>query len=368
MWDTLHREETKKRAADHFAHLRDVVWKDQIKDGAQIFKFTNTHASALEIIGAATHSDTPMRRFELSINHPIAPLVYEELVNRIHIASQERQWLQAETIRLLTTPDAELESITISSLNNVDARLAAYINQLVAFRNPRPPARVYPLQIEHEPTLDLAFQLETLVHIIERVLTTSLQVSKSLNPQCIEALQRGLFAAQMDLRNTYIKIQKLSPPPPNSGVKPFVPSISPTTLDNVFISHNLPFFFSHPGTQLEARRPPTIDSKDALPATTTSVQDITGDFTPALTISDRDNMDAQLNDESLFNPLSAILDWGRSNIPIQGDVNQGPSLAAPSTEQSQLTIDAQVEATHKHVLRRVKVFGPRVVQRVFRMR
>ncbi|PPR05630.1 hypothetical protein CVT24_002887 [Panaeolus cyanescens] len=92
MWDTIHEEEARKRADYYFAYLRDFVWEFQIKWGAQILRFENTQISAFEVLRASK----PWSGLSDDLFHlrdgtsSIAPIVYEDLLDRIQNASQQR--------------------------------------------------------------------------------------------------------------------------------------------------------------------------------------------------------------------------------------------------------------------------------------
>ncbi|PPR03990.1 hypothetical protein CVT24_008309 [Panaeolus cyanescens] len=200
MWDQLHGEASKKRAEENFQYLRDVIWQVDPLEG-RIVRFSNTHASAIEILtslkcptpGSSKISNPFIFLGENTISSPL----FAELLNRIQNTKQEKQWLEEERIRLLTTPDQEIESNNISSLKDVDVRLTNYINQMIADDDLLHGMEVNIQPIVHQHLEDFALSSQRFVQAIENVL----QSLDSSDASRRDELVATLHDAKIDFQN-----------------------------------------------------------------------------------------------------------------------------------------------------------------------
>ncbi|KAF9042450.1 hypothetical protein BJ165DRAFT_1529843 [Panaeolus papilionaceus] len=143
MWDRLSNPQAKRRAETNFAQLRDDIWKAPIRKGATISRFHNNFDSAMQILQSMTDIKAgdhraPLADGAITSEDASAPLLYQELLDRITNAQQEKEYLQQEKLRLITNPDPLLESDVLSRLPEVKNDLAKFLGQLVAFGTPPP--------------------------------------------------------------------------------------------------------------------------------------------------------------------------------------------------------------------------------------
>ncbi|KAF9042503.1 hypothetical protein BJ165DRAFT_1612767 [Panaeolus papilionaceus] len=140
MWDRLGNPQAKKRAETKFAQLPDDIWKGAISEGAQISRFHNDFDSAIlilqSIINIEGYAWEPLRYNPIESEDASAPLLYQELLDRISNAQQEKEYLQQEKMRLITNPDPRLELVVLSRLPEVKNNLAKFLRQLVGFGRP----------------------------------------------------------------------------------------------------------------------------------------------------------------------------------------------------------------------------------------
>ncbi|KAF9042482.1 hypothetical protein BJ165DRAFT_1406125 [Panaeolus papilionaceus] len=142
MWDRLSNPQAKKRAETNFAQLQDDIWKGLIDRGAKISRYHNNFNSAINILRSIIDSDTlaypPLWNSPIKSGHASAPLLYQELLDRISNAQQEKEHLRKEKMRLITNPDPQLKPVVLSRLPEVKGDLVKFLGQLAAFGRPPP--------------------------------------------------------------------------------------------------------------------------------------------------------------------------------------------------------------------------------------
>ncbi|KAF9042306.1 hypothetical protein BJ165DRAFT_1405991 [Panaeolus papilionaceus] len=153
MWDTLWNEKGVLAAEERFAQLRDDVWKDLRDFGGTVTKFFNTHESALEVINGirpwttAQHlsgsAHNQYKAYEMDLsgsvrNAPFTPLLYQDLLDRIQNAQQQKQSLELELTEEEVQEDPELKSILERELMKADHLLMKFEAQLIEFGAPPP--------------------------------------------------------------------------------------------------------------------------------------------------------------------------------------------------------------------------------------
>ncbi|KAF9042484.1 hypothetical protein BJ165DRAFT_1595660 [Panaeolus papilionaceus] len=142
MWDRLSNPQAEKRAETNFAQLRDDIWRGAISSGAKISRYCNDFDSAIQILRSITDLEnipfSPLEDNPIKPEDNSAPLLYQELLDRISNAQQEKEHLQEEKMRLITNPDPQLELVFLSRLPEVKKDLAKFLGQLVAFGRPPP--------------------------------------------------------------------------------------------------------------------------------------------------------------------------------------------------------------------------------------
>ncbi|PPR04559.1 hypothetical protein CVT24_012068 [Panaeolus cyanescens] len=230
MWDTIGTDGALKRAEGHFSQLRDVIWKDEIEEGASIVKFENTQSSAIEILTGITYWAYVLSyTFGSQRNSLIAQLVFPELLDRIQNSQQERQAYLDDRIRLLSNPDPDLESTLMHSHRDVDERLANYIHQLVEFGTPPEGVNVNPQSIAYQSLLNITLDSQKFVHTIEKALSQLPSLPSSTLRKT--ELKKTLRVAIGDYITTYVSLHTLAAPP--FGSPPFTPTVKLTTADHI---------------------------------------------------------------------------------------------------------------------------------------
>ncbi|KAF9035512.1 hypothetical protein BJ165DRAFT_1509805 [Panaeolus papilionaceus] len=157
MWDNLMTAQAKERAESHFSQLRDDIWKELIDSGAQILRFHNDPDSAIGIIMSAVRAFgyyEPLSRDGVVATDPCAPLLYEELLERVNNTHQNRQLLRQEKLQLLAKPDEELEADVAARLEEVTLDLARFKRGVMDFGPPPPGYEEVPRQLLYQDFLD----------------------------------------------------------------------------------------------------------------------------------------------------------------------------------------------------------------------
>ncbi|PPQ72068.1 hypothetical protein CVT24_008296 [Panaeolus cyanescens] len=220
MWDTICREETWRRAENHFAQLRDDIWEAEIQAGARIRKFENTHTSAIVILmGTSNRGPVFRRSFRLHAHNPIASPVYGELLDRIESARQEKLFSLEQQIHLISNPNHELESTVLSTLRDTDERLTKYISQLVAFGDSPPGFDIHPQSFAYGCLLDVTVALQQYILAIESEL--DLLPSLTPNSERRSELETTLQLAKAELERAQGNVDSFNNYSP--GLKPLTP-------------------------------------------------------------------------------------------------------------------------------------------------
>ncbi|PPR07225.1 hypothetical protein CVT24_010168 [Panaeolus cyanescens] len=215
MWNTICRAEAMKRAEDNFAHLRNVTWKDEIKEGANIVKFQKTQPSAVAIVSGIKWAFISTGTFNVSNNPLLPPLVFAELLDRIQNAQLERQTLLDDRIQLLVNPNDDLESIFVASLRDVDERIVSYINQLIAFGAPPAGFDINPRSVQYQNLLHATSACQRFINAAKGALK-NLPSSSDYSTRRGE-LKATIQSAKQELEQAYFALRDFGSPPAGLG-------------------------------------------------------------------------------------------------------------------------------------------------------
>ncbi|PPR04937.1 hypothetical protein CVT24_007317 [Panaeolus cyanescens] len=228
MWDTICREEALKRAETRFGYLQDAIWKDRIDLGTGIVKFNNTQSSAVEVLMGVSYSW--LVALSLHNDSPLAPLILAELLERIQNAQREREAMIDDRIRLLNSPDHDLDCILIASLRDVHERLDNYIQQLVVF-GPLPSTLDVDLpSVIYQALLDITLGARKFVRATECAVYYLRSVS-SRQASRRDELEETQKIAVEDYIHACVKLRLFGTPPPNFS--PFVPTVKLNAMDKI---------------------------------------------------------------------------------------------------------------------------------------
>ncbi|KAF9042441.1 hypothetical protein BJ165DRAFT_266778 [Panaeolus papilionaceus] len=214
MWDRLSNPQAKKRAETHFAQLQDDIWKGPISKGAQISRFHNDFDSAIQILQSIIDIKHylwgPLEKDPINSKDASAPFLYQELLDRIANAQQEKEYLRQEKMCLITNPDPRLELVVLSRLPEVKNDLAKFLGQLVAFGTPPPGFEGAPEQCVYQDLLDQVNEA--------RAEQAALRVALAhlhTNPDLVRetALIRQLYLVEQDLEQHVTTLRERGTPP-----------------------------------------------------------------------------------------------------------------------------------------------------------
>ncbi|PPR05247.1 hypothetical protein CVT24_010461 [Panaeolus cyanescens] len=236
MWDNIHGAEAMKRAESNFEELRDIVWKDEIKNGATIVKFENTQASAVDIlvstiIAGGLNDDL----FYLNNRNPAGPALFHELLERLDVSRKRKNALLEEKIRLFSNPHPELESIVVSDLEDAEENLAHHLSQVMTYRQSPPGFEDIFQSIIYQHLLDIVVSAQHFAQTIINTLAGFSSTDRAVAPR--SKLEKALKTAQEDFQLAYATLRDYGPPPP--GSKPFIPSTTKSTAENVHAESTL---------------------------------------------------------------------------------------------------------------------------------
>ncbi|KAF9042436.1 hypothetical protein BJ165DRAFT_1349393, partial [Panaeolus papilionaceus] len=97
MWDRLSNPQAKKRAETNFAQLQDDIWKGAISSGAKISRYHNDFDSAIQILQSIIDLEpiifAVLGQNSIESKDAFAPLLYQELLDRVSNAQQEKEHL-----------------------------------------------------------------------------------------------------------------------------------------------------------------------------------------------------------------------------------------------------------------------------------
>ncbi|PPQ75025.1 hypothetical protein CVT24_010294 [Panaeolus cyanescens] len=248
MWDNIHGAEALQRAENNFIELRDVIWKDEISNRAEIVKFQNTPASAIDIFGSTVIAGCLKDNvFALEDNNLAGPILFHELLDRLDSCRNRKNSLLREKIELFSNPNPELESIVVSSLEEAEEDLAIHFSQLMLYRRSPPGLENILQSARYQHFLDSAVSTQYFTQaIVDTLSDFHLMDHNSVRRS---KLKNILEAAKSDFQLAYATLCKFGPPP--SGSKPFVPSITISAAD-------------HAGGTLEVLQPAVCKDSNAI--------------------------------------------------------------------------------------------------------
>lgn len=120
-------------------------------------RFLNDYQSAFDIVRSAivnVGGRVPLIGGEISHDHPAAPFLYQELLERIESTRQRRQTFELESNDLLIRPNSELEFFVAPALRTAEQDLAKFMGELVLFGTPPPGFEVMPAQVTYQDLID----------------------------------------------------------------------------------------------------------------------------------------------------------------------------------------------------------------------
>ncbi|KAF9034046.1 hypothetical protein BJ165DRAFT_744743 [Panaeolus papilionaceus] len=130
MWDTLHNEQTRKRAESNFEQLRDDMCKDFFgKFPVPITRFTNTKSSVLEALDTW---GSPSNAFFWP-HYSTWSHLYQDLHERIENALQAKQRIESELAQPEAQTNTELMDILKRNERENQETLTKFIQQFVKF-------------------------------------------------------------------------------------------------------------------------------------------------------------------------------------------------------------------------------------------
>ncbi|KAF9049129.1 hypothetical protein BJ165DRAFT_1610035 [Panaeolus papilionaceus] len=131
MWDTLHNKRAQDRGESNFVELRFEIFKEFMAEHANITRFMNTQASALQILDENTYGSRA-----LSTNVTALPQFYQDLHERIESALQRKRVLESDPAYSDPHADPELKGILHNEHRENEEILAKFIRQFVEFGDP----------------------------------------------------------------------------------------------------------------------------------------------------------------------------------------------------------------------------------------
>ncbi|PPQ72069.1 hypothetical protein CVT24_008297 [Panaeolus cyanescens] len=168
MWNKICNDQARRRAEHHFDHLCNVIWKKEIMNGAMVVKFEANQKSVIKVLEKKLQrfAMIPRGMFDTDSETKIAPILYEDLINRIEKTRQEKRFNLEELNRALKDRDLLLQSIHNSRLNEVHNLLKNYVDQVVAFEHSPDGCKVDPQQVLHRHLINQVSDAEAYVQVI----------------------------------------------------------------------------------------------------------------------------------------------------------------------------------------------------------
>ncbi|PPR00173.1 hypothetical protein CVT24_005085 [Panaeolus cyanescens] len=232
MWDTICSPEAMKRAENHFIQLQNDYWKTEFERSARIVKFTNTQASAIEILlGIEHYYYLNNHAFNPHYQNRLSPLIFAEILERIRNAQLERQTLMDEQMQLLTTPntDSNLQTTLVTSLRDATKRLISYINQLAKFYSAPSGFDIEPRLSAYQCLLGITHSSQDFIRATQRALSDLPRIPS--NKARRADLSATLENAKRDFQCTYFALCDFGSPP--FGLDKFIPSVTPRLADRI---------------------------------------------------------------------------------------------------------------------------------------
>ncbi|PPR04255.1 hypothetical protein CVT24_013346 [Panaeolus cyanescens] len=148
MWDQLqdhwhNRQMHMEKAEANYAYLEDTIWKDMIKKGARITKFTNTQRSALDILELGRRrwglAYGNAYRLHSELNVPLnettyGGFLYQDLMARMESARQARKALEFAQYDL--DHDVDEPELVEAEIKRIEVLLQNYEQQLKILGGP----------------------------------------------------------------------------------------------------------------------------------------------------------------------------------------------------------------------------------------
>ncbi|PPR02898.1 hypothetical protein CVT24_002282 [Panaeolus cyanescens] len=146
MWDTALGKPSLRRAQSNFTELKREVWKDFLKDGANITRFYNTHASALRILDQVLSAHLERNMFQVFavdiskvelFRTPFGQNLEKDLINRIKTLKMKKTILEADLDDPSTLENEELASLLQTDLLETNQSLERFMRQIREVCPPR---------------------------------------------------------------------------------------------------------------------------------------------------------------------------------------------------------------------------------------